>query len=249
MQIWLCLNSLVFLPLLIFLPPQFSWKYAWFLFPLVFSRTQAASMLQWSRRPCACDCLSVRIFCFLVFFSLFVLVWASSLFNNKVELSLVELCCIHWSDTAMQCVNWIMALVLFSIQFADFVLRRTRWLCFRLIMVLQHIVKLTVLGDISMLIDCLLYCTSHRLLHCYLYILLGTCVWFLDPETGPQALPTLLLLLLLLFLCLFLWLFLSDFQSIKAFSFYCRSSLNFAYRSKTVFWTIALCRIFKSTPI
>jgi len=33
-------------------PPQFSRKYARFSFPLLFSRTQAASMLQWSRRPC-----------------------------------------------------------------------------------------------------------------------------------------------------------------------------------------------------
>jgi len=49
---------------------------------------------------CDCDWLSVHIFvcvflCFFVIFlfsfSLFVLVWASSLFNNKVELSWVEL--------------------------------------------------------------------------------------------------------------------------------------------------------------
>ena len=50
------LSNLVFLPPpLNFSSPPFSRKYAWFLFPLVFSRTQAASMLQWSRRPWQMD--------------------------------------------------------------------------------------------------------------------------------------------------------------------------------------------------
>jgi len=65
-------------------------------------------------------------------------------------------------------------------------------------------------------------------------------VLFLDPETGPQALPTLLLF--------FLGLLLSDFQSAKDFSFHNRSSLNFAYSLKTIFSTIAPCRIFKLNP-
>ena len=37
--------------------------------------------------------------------------------------------------------------------------------------------------------------------------------------------------------------------STKAFSFHNRSSLNFAYRLKTTFSTIALCRIFKLSPM
>ena len=48
----MCLSNLVFLPPLIFLPPNFHENMHDFRSPLVFSRTQAASMLQWSRRPC-----------------------------------------------------------------------------------------------------------------------------------------------------------------------------------------------------
>jgi len=48
----MCLSNLVFLNSPVnFSSPQFSRKYAWFSSPLVFSRTQTASMLQWSRRP------------------------------------------------------------------------------------------------------------------------------------------------------------------------------------------------------
>ena len=61
----------------------------------------------------------------------------------------------------------------------------------------------------------------------------------LDPETGgSQALRTLF----------FMGLLLSDFQSTKASSFQNRSSLNFAYRLKTLFSTIVPCRIFKFSP-
>ena len=66
-------------------------------------------------------------------------------------------------------------------------------------------------------------------------------ILFLDPETGPQALPTLLLFLGLLFSDFQL----SEFQSTKAFSFQNWPSLNFAYRLKTIFSTIAPWRIFK----
>jgi len=63
----------------------------------------------------------------------------------------------------------------------------------------------------------------------------------LDPETGPQWPRTLLLFL-------FLGLLLSYFQSAKAFSFHNWSSLNFAHRLKTLFSTIAPCRIFQLSP-
>jgi len=58
-------------------------------------------------------------------------------------------------------------------------------------------------------------------------------------SSGPRWLRT-------LFLFLFLGLLLSDFQCTKAFPFHNRSSLNFAYRMKTILSTIApSCLIFK----
>jgi len=47
---------------------------------------------------------------------------------------------------------------------------------------------------------------------------------------------------------LFFQLLLSDFRSTKTFSFHNRSSTNFAYRSATIFSTIAPRRIFKLSP-
>jgi len=92
----------------------------------------------------------------------------------------------------------------------------------------QHAVKLLFLSSAS----CRIFSSTQQ------YIIIG------PGNRGPQWPQT---LILLLFLCLFLGL-LSDFQSTKTFSFHNRSSLNFAYRLKTIFSTIALCRIFKFSP-
>jgi len=65
--------------------------------------------------------------------------------------------------------------------------------------------------------------------------------YFLDPETGPQALLTLLFLSLG-------FLLLSDFQSTKAFFISKPIVINFAYKLNTTFSTISPCRIFKLSP-
>jgi len=76
---------------------------------------------------------------------------------------------------------------------------------------------------------------SSRLFIYYLVVLGPQQYQFLDQETGPQWSQT---FFLLLFSCLVLGLLLSDFQCTKAFSFHNRSSLNFAYRLKTLFSTL-----------